>query len=218
MTDVREEPGLQGRHASEPGGLGRAAPRGRSARHRDQHRHDARPTHSGDAVHRPRVGPGSLFVAPFVVLFLALFVLPLGYAAYLSLFREQLVGGTVFAGLDNYTRALGDERLIGGVLRVALFFLVQVPIMLGLALVAALAIDSGLLRFAKMFRLGIFVPYAVPGVVATLMWGYLYGPRLRPVRPARRQAGPAAPQIPQRRTSCSPRWRTSSPGSSSDTT
>jgi multiple sugar transport system permease protein len=128
-----------------------------------------------------RTGPshansGYLFVLPFLLVFLAMLVLPLVYAAYLSLFREQLIGGTVFAGLDNYTRALGDERLIEGVLRVARFFLLQVPIMLALSLAAALAIDTGLLRFAKVFRLGIFVPYAVPAVVATLMWGYLYGP------------------------------------------
>lgn len=123
---------------------------------------------------------GYLFVAPFLLLFLALFLLPLAYAAYLSLFKEQLIGGTVFAGLDNYTRALGDDRLIAGVLRVARFFLLQVPVMLALALLAALAVDSGLLRAAKVFRLGIFVPYAVPSVVATLMWGYLYGPDFGP--------------------------------------
>jgi len=123
---------------------------------------------------------GYLFVAPFMVLFVALFLLPLAYAAYLSLFKEQLIGGTVFAGLGNYTRALGDDRLIAGVLRVARFFVLQVPVMLVLALLAALAIDSGLLRAAKVFRLGIFVPYAVPSVVATLMWGYLYGPDFGP--------------------------------------
>jgi multiple sugar transport system permease protein len=53
--------------------------------------------------------------------------------------------------------------------------------MLLLALLAALAIDSGLLRWAKVFRLGIFIPYAIPAVVATLMWGYLYGPDFGPV-------------------------------------
>ena len=55
---------------------------------------------------------GYLFVAPFLLLFLALFLLPLAYAAYLSLFKEQLIGGTVFAGLDNYTRALGDDHAV----------------------------------------------------------------------------------------------------------
>jgi multiple sugar transport system permease protein len=146
-----------------------------------------RTTPAGTA-RRPRAGrksvshanSGYLFVAPFLIIFVALFLLPLMYAAYLSLFREQLIGGTVFAGLDNYTRALGDDRLIGGVLRVARFFLFQVPIMLALALAAALAVDSGLLRMSKVFRLGIFVPYAVPSVVATLMWGYLYGREFGP--------------------------------------
>jgi multiple sugar transport system permease protein len=138
---------------------------------------------------------GYLFVLPFLLVFLTMLVLPLAYAAYLSLFREQLIGGSVFAGLDNYTRAIGDERLIGGVLRVARFFLLQVPIMLTLSLVAALAIDSGLLRFAKVFRLGIFVPYAVPAVVATLMWGYLYGPDFGPFAQLADKVGAAAPQF-----------------------
>nr|WP_262058987.1 sugar ABC transporter permease [Streptomyces sp. STR69] len=123
---------------------------------------------------------GPLFVAPFMALFLLLFLAPLGYAAYLSLFQERLIGGTAFVGLDNYVRALGDPQLIHGVVRVALFFVIQVPLMLLLALLFALALDSGLLRFARVIRLGIFVPYAVPSVVAALMWGYLYGPDFGP--------------------------------------
>jgi multiple sugar transport system permease protein len=138
---------------------------------------------------------GYLFVAPFLVLFLLLFVLPLCYAAYLSLFKDQLVGGTVFAGLDNYTRGLGDDQLIQGVLRVIRFFFLQVPIMLVLALFAALAIDSGLLRAAKVFRLGIFIPYAVPAVVATLMWGYLYGPSFGPFAQLADKLNVSAPQF-----------------------
>ena len=124
---------------------------------------------------------GYVFVAPFLVLFLLLFMFPLGYAAYLSLFKDQLVGGTVFAGLANYTRALSDSQLLHGVLRVGLFFLIQVPIMLLISLGSALAIDSGLLRAARVFRLGVFLPYAVPSVVAALMWGYLYGPSFGPL-------------------------------------
>jgi multiple sugar transport system permease protein len=138
---------------------------------------------------------GYLFVAPFLVLFVAFFLLPLLYAAYLSLFREQLIGGTVFAGLDNYVRALGDDRLLSGVARVARFFLLQVPVMLVLALLAALAIDSGLLRFSKVFRLGIFIPYAVPSVVATLMWGYLYGRDFGPVAQLADKLNVAAPDF-----------------------
>jgi multiple sugar transport system permease protein len=138
---------------------------------------------------------GYLFVLPFLLVFLAMLVLPLAYAAYLSLFREQLIGGTVFAGLENYTRALSDDRLIEGLVRVAKFFLLQVPVMLLLSLLSALAIDSGLLRFAKVFRLGIFVPYAVPAVVATLMWGYLYGREFGPFAQLADKLGVPAPDF-----------------------
>ncbi|WP_443050315.1 carbohydrate ABC transporter permease [Streptomyces sp. NBC_00286] len=134
----------------------------------------------GPSPRRRSVSAGPLFVAPFLILFVLLFLAPLGYAAYLSLFQEQLIGGTVFVGLDNYVTALKDPQLLHGVGRVALFFVIQVPLMLLLALLFALALDSGLLRLARVIRLGIFVPYAVPSVVATLMWGYLYGPDFGP--------------------------------------
>ena len=51
----------------------------------------------------------------------------------------------------------------------------QVPIMLGLALLLALVLDSGVVWFRSVFRLGFFLPYAIPSVVAALVWGYLYG-------------------------------------------
>jgi multiple sugar transport system permease protein len=127
-------------------------------------------------VHRARhTRTGYLFVAPFLVVFVTMLLVPLGYAAYLSLFRQQLIGGTVFVGLDNYVRAFTDEQFLGGVLRVGRFFFIQVPIMLLLALFFALALDSGLLRLTRVVRLGIFIPFAVPSVIAALMWGYLYG-------------------------------------------
>jgi len=49
--------------------------------------------------------------------------------------------------------------------------------MLFLALLVALAIDSGRLHGKAFFRVTIFMPYAVPAVVATLMWGFMYGPQ-----------------------------------------
>ncbi|MET0695447.1 MAG: sugar ABC transporter permease [Propionibacteriaceae bacterium] len=121
-----------------------------------------------------------LFVLPFFVIFLAMIIVPLFYAGYLSFFKEQLVGGTSFAGFDNYTRALTDPAFLSGVARMGLFLVIQVPIMLALSLFFALALDSGMVRLAKFVRLGIYVPYAVPAVVAALMWGYLYGPDFGP--------------------------------------
>nr|WP_245605849.1 sugar ABC transporter permease [Promicromonospora kroppenstedtii] len=105
-------------------------------------------------------------------------VTPLVYSMYLSLFRNQLMGGTTFAGFANYVTAFTDPKLWDGVGRVGLFLVVQVPIMLGIALIAALAIDSGRLHGKSFFRVALFLPYAVPGVVAVLMWGFMYDDRL----------------------------------------
>jgi multiple sugar transport system permease protein len=133
-----------------------------------------------DALRRRRNRPsqderGWWFVAPFMVVFALVFLAPLAYALYLSLFRDQLVGGTAFVGFDNYVRAMTDPKFWEAFGRVFVFLLVQVPIMLGLALAAALAIDSARLRGSSFFRITLFLPYAVPAVVAVLMWGYIYG-------------------------------------------
>ncbi|WP_125773967.1 carbohydrate ABC transporter permease [Antribacter gilvus] len=117
------------------------------------------------------------FLSPFLAVFALVFAAPIGYALYLSLFRRQMVGGNSFVGLDNYARALGDDQFWAGVGRVGLFLVVQVPIMLGLALFIALALDSGRVHGMGFFRISIFMPYAVPGVVAALMWGFMYGER-----------------------------------------
>ncbi|SDW29342.1 multiple sugar transport system permease protein [Amycolatopsis xylanica] len=119
---------------------------------------------------------GWLFVAPFIVVFALVFLAPIGYAFGLSLFRDQaFFGGTTFVGADNYTQVLADPKFWESFRRVLVFLAVQVPIMLVLALIAALAIDSARLHAAGFFRVVIFLPYAVPAVVAALMWGFIYG-------------------------------------------
>jgi multiple sugar transport system permease protein len=110
-------------------------------------------------------------MAVFALVFLA----PIAYSIYLSLYRDRLIGGNSFVGLANYRQALQDSAFWAAFSRVALFLVVQVPIMLFLALLVALALDSGRLHGKAFFRVAIFLPYAVPAVVATLMWGFMYG-------------------------------------------
>ncbi|MEU5643811.1 carbohydrate ABC transporter permease [Streptomyces milbemycinicus] len=117
------------------------------------------------------------FVGPFVAVFALVFLAPIAYSIYLSLFQDRLIGGNTFVGLDNYQQALQDDQFWSGVTRVGLFLAVQVPIMLGIALLVALALDSGRLYGKDFFRISIFLPYAVPAVVATLMWAFMYGTR-----------------------------------------
>jgi multiple sugar transport system permease protein len=135
----------------------------------------------------PRAAP-YVFVAPAVVLFTLLVLLPIGYTVYLSFQKSQVSGlglgagarRQVFAGWSNYTSALTDPAFDSSLLRVLLYSVILVPVMLGLALLFALLLDArrvGLQRFA---RISIFLPYAVPTVVASLLWGFLYLPTVSP--------------------------------------
>lgn len=136
-----------------------------------------------------------LFVAPFMLVFIVMLLLPLFYSGYLSLFTTQLVGGSTFAWFGNYVRAFTDPGFLAGVGRMGLFLVIQVPIMLALSLFFALALDSGRVRGSGVLRLLIFLPFAVPGVVATLMWGYLYGNDFGPIAQVFRAIGLGSPGL-----------------------
>lgn len=138
------------------------------------------PRRSAGAIERNRHRWGLLFITPFAVVFLILLVAPLGYAFWMSLHTSTLAAGESFTGLVNYERAFTDPLFLGGLARVARFVLVMVPIQLGVALVAALVLDTLATRLSKFSRLMIFVPYAVPGMIGALMWGFLYSPRFGP--------------------------------------
>jgi multiple sugar transport system permease protein len=127
----------------------------------------------------------AVFLLPFGVLFALFYVIPILYAIYQSLLtveREGTFGPAVqvFGGLTQYIAVFQNEPFWASVVRVLAFGAVQVPIMLGVALTLALLLDSPLVRGTKFFRLAFFAPYAVPAVIAAIMWGFLYSPNLSP--------------------------------------
>ncbi|WP_316743449.1 sugar ABC transporter permease [Streptomyces sp. MK7] len=131
--------------------------------------------HPASAGTRGRKQIGLAFIAPFGLLFMLVYIVPIVYAGYLSLFQQKLIGGNTFTGLANYTKLFHDAQFWDGVGRVFSFTLVQVPVMLILAVVLALALDSRRLHGTGFMRVSIFLPYAVPAVVSTLMWGFMLG-------------------------------------------
>lgn len=127
----------------------------------------------------------AVFVAPFAVLFLLFYAAPIIFAVIQSLLVVERAGTfgppqQVFGGLSQYVLVFQDQAFWASVGRVLLFGVVQVPVMLGLALLFALLLDSPLLKGKRFFRLAFFAPYAVPGVIAAIMWGFMYSPSLSP--------------------------------------
>lgn len=138
-------------------------------------------------LERARSAP-YFFLLPATVLFSLFFALPIGYAVWLSFHKVHVSGlglgkgarSEVWAGIENYTDAFTDSELLDGALRVLGYGCIVVPVMLGLALLFALMLDSEKVRLAPFTRLAIFLPYAIPGVVAALLWGFLYLPDVSP--------------------------------------
>lgn len=133
---------------------------------------------------------GWMFLAPFAVLFALCFLIPIVVSVRQSFFRAMPSGGGLFGGGElvdtfvggkNYAEVLSSGQFWSGLGRVVLFGLFQIPIMIGLALGLALLLDSVLVRRRGFFRLAYFLPYAIPGVVAALVWTYIYSPRLSPI-------------------------------------
>nr|WP_307815502.1 sugar ABC transporter permease [Streptomyces sp. 7-21] len=129
----------------------------------------------------------ALLAGPFALLLTGTVLVPVGYALYLSLFTERLSGlgfdgpREVFVWFGNYADVLGDAAFRESVANVARYALVHVPVMLGAALVLALLLDSAVVRLRQVWSLAVFLPYAVPGVIAGLIWAYLYSPDIGPV-------------------------------------
>jgi multiple sugar transport system permease protein len=133
----------------------------------------AAPTRRVAGSHQAAAGLG--MTTPFLVLYLLFFLAPFGYSIALSL-RSPLTGG--FVGLLNYRNVVGNGLFWAAVQRMAYFAVIQVTVMIGLAIGLALLLDSPYCRGRKFFALAYFFPYAVPGVIAAVMWGFLLQPDL----------------------------------------
>ncbi len=125
-----------------------------------------------------------LFLAPFLTVFVAFYLAPVLYAVYLSLFVKKRIGlgpaKEIFGGLTNYARAVQDADFLNGLKNMFLFGLVQIPVMLGLAILIALLLDQSRGVIVRICRTVYFMPYGIPTAIGALIWGYMYAPNLSP--------------------------------------
>ncbi|MCE7004460.1 sugar ABC transporter permease [Kibdelosporangium philippinense] len=130
---------------------------------------------------------GAVLMAPFFALFIIVFLVPLGTSLWLSLFSQDEPGlgfgpeHTVFIGLRSYAAVLTDPTFLNGLLVVLLYCAIYIPLMVVGALALALLLDSGMAKLTRWAQLSLFLPHAVPGIIAAIIWLYLYTPGLSPI-------------------------------------
>ncbi|GIU98009.1 MAG: sugar ABC transporter permease [Actinomycetota bacterium] len=116
-----------------------------------------------------------LYVAPAWIAMLAVFAIPLLFAAYLSLRSETLTSFLPgrFVGLQNYRGELTSpiflDALRTTLILMAMALAIQLPAGLGLALVLHRE-----LRGTRLFRSALLIPMLLTPVAVGLMWRFMF--------------------------------------------
>ncbi len=123
-------------------------------------------------------GAAWVLALPFLILFLVFTAWPVLQSLFMSFTdtkRKDLPSpfSVDITGFDNYTRAFSDPVFRKAALNTAYFVLVGVPLTIGLALAAALALDRGISRFRSFFRLGFYLPYITSIVAVAVVWRFI---------------------------------------------
>lgn len=114
-----------------------------------------------------------LYLLPGLVLYTVLVLLPLGQAAWISLYKWDGVTTGTWVGLSNYMELLNDLDVRSAFSHafVLVIFISVLPICLGLLLAAVLG--QAVVRGAVTFRTMLFLPQVVATVVIGLIWSWL---------------------------------------------
>jgi ABC-type sugar transport system permease subunit len=113
---------------------------------------------------------------PAIGLVAAVALVPIGWTVWESLHLHDLRMpwlGRPFIGAANYVEALSDRRLWSAAAQTAMFAGVTVSLELGLGLLLALGLDR-ITRGAGLVRTLVLLPWAIPTVVAALVWRFIF--------------------------------------------
>ena len=113
--------------------------------------------------------------APASILLLAVVCYPILRAIGLSFVHESLANGfrTEFAGLDNFSRILGDSRFRGSLVTTLIFTLISVGAEFLIGLLLALSMTS-LRKWRSVVRVIFLVPWTLPTAVIAVLWAWIF--------------------------------------------
>jgi raffinose/stachyose/melibiose transport system permease protein len=121
-----------------------------------------------------RLTAAILFLPPAVMLFTVFVALPIGDAAYYSLFKWNGFGDpTNFVGLKHFDRLIGQSIFQRALWNTFLVIAVSIVIQLPVALLMALFLEARGLSTA-VIRTIFFLPFILAEVVAGLIWRFVY--------------------------------------------
>ncbi|WP_238007486.1 sugar ABC transporter permease [Dactylosporangium sp. AC04546] len=134
------------------------------------------------ARRRRRALTGWAFAAPFTALFAVFMALPVLAALVMSFTDLRSTDlrhpfAVEFVGAANYTRLFGDDLFLRAAGNTLVFVGAGVPLTMVAGLAAASALNSGLIRFRALFRVGFYLPVVTSIVAIAVIWRFLLDPQ-----------------------------------------
>ncbi|TGN54726.1 sugar ABC transporter permease [Paracoccus liaowanqingii] len=120
-----------------------------------------------------------VFLAPAVLVYTAIMIVPLLGTLNLSLFARG-EDGRVFVGLANFATLFGDPRWSGAFWNAlgnnAWFFLIHMLVQNPVGVALAALLSSPRLRMAAFYRTAIFIPTILSFVIVGFVWKLILSP------------------------------------------
>ena len=117
-----------------------------------------------------------LFIAPWIVGFIAFTAGPLLMSAYFSVTQYNVASSPIFIGAQNYANLIQDPLFWQSLKVTGIYTGVSVPLGLAVSLVVALLVNVKI-PGQRFFRTAIYLPTLVSGVVMSLLWLWLLNPQ-----------------------------------------
>jgi len=121
------------------------------------------------------------FALPFSVLFLVFTAGPVVASLLMSvtdLRSSDLLHpfDVNVVGLDNYVKLFSDAKFLTAAGNTAIFVVVGVPLTMALSLLVAIGLNSGLVKFQTLFRVGYYLPVVTSIVAISVVWRFVLQP------------------------------------------
>ena len=112
-------------------------------------------------------------LAPAVVLCILFVIWPMAEVFIMAMFKQHILGNT-WVGFANYAALLSDHGFKQSLLNSAYYIALCVPLQVGGALFATMAVSRLSKRWQDMVRFVFYIPCVAAGMVIASVWGWIW--------------------------------------------
>lgn len=118
--------------------------------------------------------PFYLFIAPWLIGFLAFTLIPMLYSIYGSFTSWNAINSPVFTGISNYLKIFTGDSKFGKSMQVTFYYAcTTVPLNIVFALTLAVLLNQKI-PGTNFFRSVFYLPCAISGIAVFMTWTYLF--------------------------------------------